>query len=92
MHRCRNALCCGARWDGLARDEVGPYVAHRLRRVGAESEIFDATAVEALALASNGLPRRIDRLAHYALHAAALERSRTVSADHVQTAMQEMSQ
>ena len=76
--------------EGLGRDEVGGYIGHRLRLAGGDTEIFDAQAVEAVALATNGLPRRIDRLAHYALHAAALEGSRTVSAGHVERASQEL--
>ena len=76
--------------EGLGRDEVGPYIAHRLRLAGSDVEIFEEQAVEAVALASNGLPRRIDRIAHYALHAAALDRSRTVTINHVENATREL--
>ena len=76
--------------EGLGRDEVGPYIAHRLRLAGSGAEIFEEPAVEAVALASSGLPRRIDRIAHYALHAAALDRSRTVSVNHVENAAREL--
>ena len=55
--------------EGLGRDEVGPCITHRLRLAGSDVEIFEEQAVEAVALASNGLPGRIDRIAHCALHA-----------------------
>ncbi len=76
--------------EGLGRDEVGGYIEHRLRLAGSDAGIFEREAVEAVALASNGLPRRIDRIAHYALHAAALEGSRTVSITHVEHASREL--
>ena len=75
--------------DPLKRPQVEDYIAHRLRIAGAEVPIFEADAFEALALASNGLPRRIDRLAHIALHAAANNKVRNVTARHVEQAVQE---
>ncbi len=60
------------------------------RLAGSDAGIFEREAVEAVALASNGLPRRIDRIAHYALYAAALEGSRTVSITHVEHASREL--
>jgi len=45
---------------------------------------------EALFQATGGLPRKINLLAHHALHAAALARVRTVSADHVEAALPEV--
>ena len=76
--------------EGLSRDEVGGYIEHRLRLAGGDVAVFEEAAVEAAALASSGLPRRIDRIAHYALHAAALDGSRTVSAAHVENAVREL--
>ena len=75
---------------GLADDEVGPYIAHRLRLAGSDVKIFDDAAVMAVAQACNGALRQIDRVAHYALHAAAVARSRTVSIDHVEQAIREV--
>ena len=54
--------------NGLDRDEVGDYIEHRLRLAGSDVRIFEEQAVEMVAMASKGLPRRIDRIAHYALH------------------------
>jgi hypothetical protein len=47
--------------------------------------------LEATFQASNGLPRKINRLAHYALLAAAVAKEKTVSAEHVTAALGEIS-
>jgi general secretion pathway protein A len=36
------------------------------------------------------MPRKVNRLAHYALTSAAIDQARTVSIDHVQTAREEV--
>ena len=75
---------------GLDRDEVEAYVRHRLRLAGCELPLFEAPAVEALFQSARGLPRQINRIAHYALSAAALEGAKTVNADHLQNALDEI--
>jgi len=75
---------------GLTRDEVDAYVTHRLRLAGCELPVFEEPAVEALSQATRGLPRKINRIAHYALSAAALDNARTVNADHLQRALDEL--
>ena len=77
---------------GLARAELGEYVQHRLRLAGCEVPLLEPEALEALHQAAHGLPRQINRLAHYALAAAALEQVRTVSAAHVERARGEVRQ
>ena len=75
---------------GLERDEIGAYLSHRMRLAGAAVEIFAPEAVEAVALASNGMPRRVNRIAHYALLVAAIDKTSTVTADHVNHACDEL--
>ena len=75
---------------GLDRDEVEAYVRHRLRLAGCELPLFEAPAVEALFQSARGLPRQINRIAHYALSAAALEGAKTVNAYHLQNALDEI--
>ena len=75
---------------GLARDEVDAYVKHRLRLAGCELPLFEPPAVEALSQSTRGLPRRINRTAHYALTAAAAKGARTVSAEHIEHAVAEL--
>ena len=75
---------------GLERDELEPYLTHRLRLAGCELPLFEPPAVEALHQASRGLPRPINRIAHYALSAAALDNARTVQPEHLQQALEEL--
>ena len=76
--------------SGLDRDEVDAYIKHRLRLAGCELPLFEEPAVEALFQSARGLPRQINRIAHYALSAAALDEARTVNADHLQRALEEL--
>ena len=70
--------------DGLAEDEVEPYIRHRLHLAGAPDVVlFEANAVTAIAQASHGLPRRVNQIAHNALAAAVAMRSLTGAIDLV---------
>ena len=76
--------------SGLQREELEPYLAHALGRAGCELPLFEPPACQALFQASHGLPRMVSSLAHYSLAAAALDKARTVTTEHVQGACQEM--
>jgi general secretion pathway protein A len=76
--------------SGLAREELADYVAHRLRLAGTSLPLFEPGALEALYQATHGLPRKLNRLAHYALSAAALAKLRQVGAEQVQCAVEEV--
>jgi type II secretory pathway predicted ATPase ExeA len=75
---------------GLARDELPAYLQHRLHAAGTDLPLFEPPAIEALFDATCGLPRRINRLAHYALTAAAAANARLVSPDHVALAAEDI--
>jgi type II secretory pathway predicted ATPase ExeA len=75
---------------GLGRDELPKYLSHRLRQVGCELPLFETPAVEALFQATQGMPRKVNRLAHYALTSAAINQAKTVTTEHVQAALQEI--
>ena len=75
---------------GLDRAELDDYLAHRLRLAGCEYPLFEPPAVEALAHSARGLPRLINRIAHYALTAAAAKGARTVCAVHLEHAVAEL--
>ena len=66
------------------------YLAHRLRLAGCELPLFEPPAVEALSQSTRGLPRLINRIAHYALTAAAAKGARTVTAEHLEHAVAEL--
>ena len=75
---------------GIERCELDDYLAHRLRMAGCEVPLFEPPAVEALAQSARGIPRLINRIAHYALTAAAVQSARTVSAEHLEHAVAEL--
>lgn len=75
---------------GLTRDEMGPYLAHRLKLAGCELPLFEPPTIEAIYQASTGLPRKANSLAHHALFAAAIGKAKTVTTEHVQAALQEV--
>ena len=74
----------------LERDEVTEYLGHLLRRAGTELPLFEPAAIEAIFQATQGLPRRVNLLAHHALIAAAIAKSKVATADHVQAALAEV--
>ncbi len=76
---------------GLSRQELPEYLIHRLRLAGCELPLFEPAAIETLYQATYGMPRKVNRLVHYALTTAALDKTKTVSAEHMQTALEEIS-
>ena len=74
---------------GLARDELPEYLNHRLRLACCELPLFEPSAIEAIFQATQALPRKVNRLAHYALTAAAIAKAKTVTDEHVQAALTE---
>lgn len=75
---------------GLTREELPAYLTHRLQLAGTTLPLFEPAAVEALFQATQGLPRKVNRTAHYALSAAALAKTKLVSAEHLHAALEEL--
>ncbi len=75
--------------SGLAREELQPYLKHRLEMAGTQMDLFEQPALEAMFQATNGLPRKVNLLAHLSLNIAAIEQAQSVTAEHIQTAMEE---
>lgn len=75
---------------GLERSELPDYLSHRMALAGCQLPLFEPPAIEALFQATQGMPRKVNRLAHYALTSAALNQAKSVSIDHVQAALQEI--
>lgn len=75
---------------GLTRDELPPYLEHRLRLAGTEMPLFTPPAIEILYQATNGMPRKINRIAHYALTAAAIDNQQQVTDPHLHAALEEL--
>jgi general secretion pathway protein A len=76
--------------SGLTREELPAYLTHRLQLAGCTLPLFEPPAAEALYHATQGLPRKVNRAAHYALSAAALAKVRQISAEHVACALEEV--
>lgn len=73
---------------GLARDEVGAYLAHRLAVAGyAREPLFSERAVTALHRGSRGVPRLVNILAHKSLLLLFGEGAREVERRHVLAAI-----
>jgi type II secretory pathway predicted ATPase ExeA len=75
---------------GLTRDELPRYLEHRLRLAGTELTLFTPPAVEGLFQAANGMPRKVNRIAHYALAAAAIDNAQQVNDQHLFAAIEEL--
>ncbi len=69
--------------SGLGHDELPEYIAHRLRMAGCELPLLEPPSVETMFQATQGVPRPINRLAHFPLTCAALNK--------VQTTLEELS-
>jgi general secretion pathway protein A len=77
------ALALGRLEPAQSRD----YVTARLRAVGVHANPFEDQALELLIQAAGGLPRAINHLAQRAIEAAAACATATISATHVQAAL-----
>jgi general secretion pathway protein A len=77
--------------NGLTREELPDYLMHRLRATGCELPLFGKGAIEAIYQATQALPRKVNRLAHYALTSCAIDKQRSVTTEHVQKALEELS-
>ena len=71
----------------LIRAESRDYIAARLCAVGIRANPFEDNALELLIQAADGLPRALNHLAQRALEEAASVASASISAVHVQKAL-----
>lgn len=71
----------------LERNQIEPYLVHGLRQVGLERPCLAPAAVDLLAGASQGVPRRLNLLARAAWLAAAQAGANTLLPEHVQPAL-----
>jgi type II secretory pathway predicted ATPase ExeA len=72
-------------WTG---QELTGYVQGRLQEVGMHTNPFESAALQLLVQAGNGLPRLLNHLAQRSLEEAAAQNCRTVTAAHVQRALE----
>ncbi|HID23027.1 MAG TPA: hypothetical protein EYP14_11585 [Planctomycetaceae bacterium] len=74
----------------LSEEETAAYVRHRLQTAGAEAEIFDEPALRQLHVASDGVPRRINRLCDLALLVGFADKLSTLSASQIEAVAEEV--
>jgi general secretion pathway protein A len=78
-----------ARLEPLSPAEVAQYIAHRLEAAGAEHCPFSPAAIQAIAIASGGVPRNVNTLCFEALTLAFAENKKTVDAHCVARVIQD---
>jgi general secretion pathway protein A len=76
--------------DGLSLNDMTKYLYHHITIVGVNERLFSDEAIHAIHQGSGGLLRRANNLAKGALIAAAREKCRSVSAEHVRIASTEL--
>ena len=85
VRQLRQRIAFEYRLHGLSREEVGHYLAHRLRVAGyrGNSSLFSGAAIRKLHKASRGTPRVLNILAHKALISAFGDGKSEVTGRHV---------
>jgi len=76
--------------EGLKLDDMAGYLKHHLEIAGVKDQLFADEAILAIHQGSGGLLRRANNLARGALIAAAREKCKVVSAEHVRIASTEI--
>ena len=74
----------------FSRSETAAYVNHRIQTAGATRELFSADALDRLHDLTQGIPRRINRLADLALLIGFAEEFDSISAEHLSSVQQEL--
>jgi len=74
----------------LSAEETRAYVEHRLRAAGAERELFDSAALEAVHELAHGVPRRINRLCDLSLLIGYAEEQPIIGAAQVENVSHEL--
>jgi type II secretory pathway predicted ATPase ExeA len=74
---------------GLTREELEGYLSYRLTRAGRTDQLFEAEAIEALWVATHGVPRAVDGLAEQTLLLALAAKAKSIKAELVTQAAEE---
>jgi general secretion pathway protein A len=77
-------------FTGSDRVQMQDYLLHHLSIAGVKSMLFDDTAITAIHQGSGGIFRKANHLARGALIAAAMQKTKAVTAEHVQVAASEV--
>lgn len=74
----------------LGKDEVGPYLHHRLTVAGCRENLFSPRAVRAIAKASRGIPRLINLISERCLLAGYINSNRRIGRREVKMALKDL--
>ena len=77
-------------FTGADREQVHNYLLHHLSIAGIKNMLFDDTAITAIHQGSGGIFRKANHLARGSLVAAAMQKNKTVNAEHVRVAASEI--
>lgn len=88
--RLRDSISQSYRLDCLSEGEVGPFIRHRLHAAGGKQDLFSPQAIERIAYYSQGIPRLINVICDNALRIAYLRSPRTISAEVIETTVEEV--
>ena len=73
--------------DPLKPEEVAKYIQHRLTVAGAGRPIFTEQAMEAVATASGGIPRRINQICDFSLALGFFKQTQQITPEIVEEAL-----
>jgi general secretion pathway protein A len=71
-------------------EETTAYIAHRLQAAGRSTELFNASASEAVHALTHGTPRRINRLCDLALLVGYAEERQSITAEQVEAVAEDL--
>lgn len=74
----------------LSPEESGNYLLEKQKEAGSHMEVFEKNAVEAIAGASNGIPRVIDKIANHALQIGNSLNQNIITSDTVMKAVEDI--
>ncbi len=90
LHNLRDEINYTYTLPALTCDGTEAYIQHRLQRAGySGSQLFEKKAIELAHKASNGIPRIINILCNKAMMAAFGKGDLTISADHMERAIED---
>jgi putative secretion ATPase (PEP-CTERM system associated) len=91
LEQLRQRVIAAHHLEPMEREEIEPYVVHRLQRVGWHGNpLFEAEVFTALHEASGGVPRRINQIANRLLLLGAVEQSARIDMAMLDAVLDEM--
>jgi putative secretion ATPase (PEP-CTERM system associated) len=91
LEQLRQRVIAAHHLEAMERGEIGPYILHRLQRVGWDGNPqFDQRVFSELFAASGGIPRRINQIANRLLLLGAIERRSRIDSAMLKSVLEEM--